>query len=73
MILAKDSEDPQERCPDDTEKEHAQKDNLPWLGNVAGPEISPVAPIWSGEPVVLDKNCHKEPKDDFAATERRVE
>ena len=73
MILAENSEDPEECCPDDTEKEYAQKDNLPRLGKITGPEISPIAPIGCRKPIVLDENRHEKPEDDFAATKRRVE
>ena len=73
MIFAKDAEEPEEGGPHDAEEQNAEKHDLPWLSEIARPQISPVTTVWGGEPVVLDHDGDEKPEDDLAACQRRVE
>ena len=73
MVFGEDAKNPEERGPDEDEKEDDEADDLPCFGVVRAPEVAPVATVRRAQPVVLDEDRHEKPKDDFPAGDGAVE
>lgn len=73
MALAKSAENVQHQSPDDNEEDKDQDCNYPNRGIFRAPEILPRPSILRRKEVVLQNDCDKKPRYEFATNKGLVE